>query len=215
MTLFNRRICRPWGPRSRGSSNSRGPKGGAKRKPSHNAGKADDRCLDPNKGVKRNLLKPAAPRPPTGRTVVCFEDMPELTWTVILPSSPFAATSSSTTASLSSGPSGPSLSNVKSNPLRAHCVNCRCHIFECRAKFSLREKRLIGSYSEGFASLFDGEVEAVVTVHPLCSPPHLPVTNVLMHLLDKQVFICRAERENQTFRPFVGVFFFLLNVILF
>lgn len=132
--------------------------------------------------------------------------MPELTWTVIPPSSPFAATSSSTTASLSSGPSGLSLSNVKSNPLRAHCVNCRCHIFECRAKFSQREKWLIGSYSEGI-SLFNGGDETVVTVHPLCSSPHLPVTNVFIHLLDKQVFICRAEREKHTFRP-LWVFFF-------
>lgn len=59
----------------------------SKRKWNIDEEKAVDHCLDPIKGVKRNLLMPAAPGPPFGRSAVCLGNMPELTWTVTILSS--------------------------------------------------------------------------------------------------------------------------------
>lgn len=63
----------------------------------------------------------------------------------------------------------------------------------CRAKFYPTGKRLTDSHSKGFASLSKDGDEKIITVHPLCSSPRLPITNVFIHLLDEQLFICRAE----------------------
>lgn len=83
-------------------------------------------------------------------------------------------------------------------------MNGRCHISECRAKFYPTGKRLTDSHSKGFASLSKDGDEKIITVHPLCSSPRLLITNVFIHLLDEQLFICRAEREKHTFPAFFG-----------
>lgn len=132
------------------------------RKWSRGAEKAEDRCLEPNKGWKRTLLKPAAPRP-------AFRPVP---WTrLTLLELPSFHPQRSATANLLSGSASLSPGNVKSSPLKAQCTNFTGHLFDHRAKSYLTDKRVTGSYSEGFPSLFSDRDEAMVSVRP---HPHLP-----------------------------------------